>query len=366
MIQFNIKRASILTIIFVILVNTVKSYSQEYEVESFEIMPNDLTARIESRVDGNGRKCGVIKIYVKDSITDVSGSVVGNVIDKGFEKRVYVSHDTKQIDLYFSQHMPLHLIFDDFNYTTVSGNMTYCLKLKEVSTNNTIENGYDQFSTVSENSPSIEINSTITIPSNGYINGHEYIDLGLPSNTKWATCNIGASSPEFCGNYFAWGEISPQKSYEGKYSNTYGKSKETLISNGIISTDGELKPSYDAATVNWGEEWKMPNKQECEELIQLCKWEWCKVGKTNGYQITGPNGNSIFIPASGYKYKSSENYVGKGGGILSSTCDDDNYSLYCVAICTDKTKHYLSRYLRYEGRAIRPVLAKINYSESPK
>ncbi len=105
--------------------------AQEYKVESFEIIPNDLTARTDSRVDGNGRKCGVIKIYVKDVITEAAGPTVGDIIDKGFEKRVYVSHDAKQIELYFKEHIPLRVTFDDYNLTTLSGNMTYILKLKE-------------------------------------------------------------------------------------------------------------------------------------------------------------------------------------------------------------------------------------------
>ena len=109
---------------------------QNYTVESFDIVPNDLTARTNGRVDNNGRKCGLIKVYVKDVITATDGPVIGEVVDRGMEKWVYVSHDAKQIQLLFKEHMPLRITFDDFNFSTLSGNMTYTLKLKEDATDN--------------------------------------------------------------------------------------------------------------------------------------------------------------------------------------------------------------------------------------
>lgn len=131
------KIATHILVIILLCLSSIAN-AQEYRVDSFEILPNDLTARTESRVDGNGRKCGVIKIYVKDAIIEVSGPVVGRVIDKGLEKRVYVSHDAKQIGLYFKEHMPLRVTFDDYNFTTLSGNMTYIMKLSEVLTYNQV------------------------------------------------------------------------------------------------------------------------------------------------------------------------------------------------------------------------------------
>lgn len=119
-------------LLFVIMLPLL-AIGQDYTVESFEIVPNDLTARAKGRVDNNGRKCGLIKIYVKDVITATDGPVIGDVIDRGMEKWVYVAHDAKQIELLFKEHMPLRVTFDDFNYTTISGNMTYILKLNELS-----------------------------------------------------------------------------------------------------------------------------------------------------------------------------------------------------------------------------------------
>ncbi len=104
---------------------------QVYTVESFENIPSDLSARTHSRIDNNGRKCGLIKVYVKDEITSTGGSVIGDVIDRGLEKWVYVSHDAKKIQLLFKEHMPLYITFDDFNYPTITGQMTYIINLKE-------------------------------------------------------------------------------------------------------------------------------------------------------------------------------------------------------------------------------------------
>lgn len=110
-----------------------KAYAQEYAVESFEIAPKDLSARTEGRVDGNGRKCAIIKVYVKDAITDTDGPVVGEVRDRGLEKWIYVSHDAKQVGLIFKEHMPLNISFVDYNFPSLTGQMTYLLKLNEVS-----------------------------------------------------------------------------------------------------------------------------------------------------------------------------------------------------------------------------------------
>lgn len=105
---------------------------QDFAVESFENVVNDLTAKTSPRIDKNGRKCALIKVYVNDAITAVDGPIIGDIIDRGMEKWLYVAHDAKQIQLLFKEHMPLFITFDDFNYPSVTGQMTYILKLTEV------------------------------------------------------------------------------------------------------------------------------------------------------------------------------------------------------------------------------------------
>lgn len=110
---------------------SLMAIGQDYVVEKFDVVANDLTAKTKPRIDNNGRKCGLIKVYVKDAITATYGPVIGEVIDRGLEKWVYVSHDTKQIKLLFKEHMPLDVIFEDYNYPSITGQMTYTMKLKE-------------------------------------------------------------------------------------------------------------------------------------------------------------------------------------------------------------------------------------------
>ena len=150
-------------------------------------------------------------------------------------------------------------------------------------------------------------------------NGHEYVDLGLPSGLKWATCNVGADSPEGYGNYYAWGETTTKSDYLSNNSATYGLSISQLQSQGYIDGSGNLAPSHDAARANWGSSWRMPTKEEQQELIDNCTWTWTTQNGVNGYKVTGPNGNHIFLPAAGYRDGSSLYLAGKDGYYWSST-----------------------------------------------
>ncbi len=144
-----------------------------------------------------------------------------------------------------------------------------------------------------------QTSATVSDPT-GYINGHGYVDLGLPSGLKWATCNVGASSPADYGNYYAWGETNTKSSYDESNSLTYGKSKSELQSAGIINSSGTLTMSHDAARANWGGTWRMPTEAELQELLDRCNWTWTIYGGHNGHKVTGPNGRSIFVPAASY------------------------------------------------------------------
>lgn len=104
---------------------------QELKVESFEVTPRDLTARTQGRVDANGRKCGVVKIYVNDDVSAVRGGVIGDIVVTGLEKMIYLAHDTKRIELLFKNHLPLQISFVDLGFPTITGEMTYVMKLKD-------------------------------------------------------------------------------------------------------------------------------------------------------------------------------------------------------------------------------------------
>ena len=184
----------------------------------------------------------------------------------------------------------------------------------------------------------------------GTINGHEYVDLGLPSGLKWATCNIGANAPEGYGNYYAWGETTTKSSYTEENSRTYGVSMNDISGNA----------NYDAARANWGSTWRMPTKAEMEELIDNCTWTWITQSGVEGWKVTGPNGNSIFLPAAGHCVNTSRYGVGLHGVYSGSTPDESNdlnaYRLYFIS-----GSHEVNCFYRYFGHTVRPVSGTINY-----
>ena len=123
---------------------------------------------------------------------------------------------------------------------------------------------------------------------------NEYVDLGLPSGTLWATCNVGANKPEEYGDFFAWGETEPKEVYFDYNYKWVNFSKYN-------STDGkmELDPEDDAAYVNMGTSWRTPSAEQISELVNNCTWRWTQKNGVNGYLVTGPNRNTMFLPAAG-------------------------------------------------------------------
>ena len=176
----------------------------------------------------------------------------------------------------------------------------------------------------------IQGGSTPETPGN-VENGHEYVDLGL--SVKWATCYVGATTPEEYGDYFAWGEVKPKTEYNwstykwcnGSYDTQTKYCTDSYY--GTVDNKTVLDKEDDAAAVNWGGAWRMPTKAEKDELIQQCTWTWTSKGSVNGFQVTGPNGNSIFLPAAGYRYGSRLTRVGISGYFWSSSLYTDSPSI---------------------------------------
>ena len=174
-----------------------------------------------------------------------------------------------------------------------------------------------------------------TPPQPVIIDGHEYVDLGLPSGTKWATCNVGASSPEEYGDYFAWGETKPKSVYNWSTyfdSDDNGSSFKKYNRNGGLT---ELLPEDDAATANWGSPWRMPSLDQIKELCNssYTTTEWTTLNDVYGRKITSKsNGNSIFLPAAGRRWVDELDHAGSYGVCWSSSLrpefDGSAYFLY--------------------------------------
>ena len=215
--------------------------------------------------------------------------------------------------------------------------------------------------TVSDNNTGLMATVAVTVndPDN---DTHEWVDLGLPSGTLWATCNIGAGSPEDYGDYFAWGETKPKDTYTwSTYQYCHG-SADTMTkyctdsSFGTVDNKTELDPEDDAATANWGNNWQMPTKEQMAELTNsnYTTTEWTTLDGVYGRIITSKiNDNSIFLPASGYRssilFKDEGDYWSRS---LNPASAQRSYLLYFTS---DKINHNY-RAERYYGQPIRPVL----------
>ena len=168
-----------------------------------------------------------------------------------------------------------------------------------------------------------DVNAVINIILNPVVvEEHEWVDLGLPSGTLWATCNIGASTPEEYGDYFAWGETARKVVYDWNTYKWCNGSEYTMTKyctnsnngyNGFTDDKTELEPEDDAAYVNWGASWRMPTKAQQDELREKCTWTWTSQNGVKGCIVIGPNNNYMFLPAAGGRYNSSPFNVNSWG-----------------------------------------------------
>lgn len=199
--------------------------------------------------------------------------------------------------------------------------------------------------------PFTEIDSLVAYPATVSQSGMVAVDLGLPSGTKWASCNIGATNPEDYGDYFAWGETETKSNYTESTYSYYDSLDSTYIDIGtnIAGT------RYDVATVKWGSSWCMPTSTQIDELISNCTWTWTTLNEVNGYLVIGTNGNSVFLPAAGEKV-STYHFSAGSRGIYYSASYNSKYARYAYYLSFDSSGQgsYIGDY-RCRGRSIRPV-----------
>ena len=188
----------------------------------------------------------------------------------------------------------------------------------------------------------------------------EAVDLGV--SVKWATCNLGATKPEDYGDYYAWGETTTKSDYSWstyKYGYDYNALTKYCTDSDYGTVDNKtiLEAADDAATQNWGGNWRMPTIDEWQELRKNCIWTWTTKNSVNGYEVKATNGNSIFLPAAGYRNYGELGYAGSGGGYWSSSLDtNDPYNAQYVSF--DSDYHDADYGDRGYGLSVRPVVAR--------
>ena len=199
--------------------------------------------------------------------------------------------------------------------------------------------------------------------NDGTINGHAYVDLGLPSGTLWATCNVGATKPESYGDYFAWGETRTKSSYDWntyKYSEGgYDKltkycSNPGLGYNGFSDDLIMLEPNDDAATVNWGNDWHTPTTDQCSELYDNTYVKDVTQNGVEGRLFTAKNGKSLFIPNAGYRMDDEINGIGDFGGTWLNLLET-KYSSEAWYLYSSSDYYSMNTNLRYYGMTVRAV-----------
>ena len=216
-----------------------------------------------------------------------------------------------------------------------------------------------------QNSEAVE--QSFEVPAN--LDG--YVDLGLPSGTLWATCNVGARAPEEFGDYFAWGETEPKDYYDWSTYKWCNGNEETLTKyceesslgyNGFVDNKTELDPEDDAACAHYPGG-RMPSWEQIQELCDSCTWKWTQLNGVNGMLVTGPNGNTMFLPSADSKFDSPNSSFGSGGYYWSRTLDYDSTCSLGLGFFSGSQyigipgdHWYLQSGFRYEGFTVRAVL----------
>ena len=200
----------------------------------------------------------------------------------------------------------------------------------------------------------------------GSYNGHDFVDLGLPNGTLWATCNIGANSPEEYGDYFAWGETNPKSEYSWntyKYANgsldklTKYCNNSDFGNKGFSDTLTVLQPADDVANVKWGSGWQIPTKTQWEELEQNTSRTWTMRSGVKGWLCMASNGNSLFLPAAGFRSDDSVNEINFNSGNFGNYCSNSLYDLGSCSWCLffDSNNCFINCSVRSFGLSVRPV-----------
>lgn len=184
---------------------------------------------------------------------------------------------------------------------------------------------------------------------------NERIDLGLSSGILWATCNIGASSPSEIGDFFAWGEKEPKDTYGWETYKLCRGSYNSIFKYNEADGKNVLDSQDDVAKSRLGGEWRIPTKEDMEELVKECEWKWTSQNGQLGWMVIGSNNNYIFLPASGSASSYRIAGVNELGRYWTATRDESNYSAYNLRFKEGTDTIVVVDDTRFYGRTVRPV-----------
>ena len=380
--EISVSLASALATINLSAVTTGVSYYVNDELKGKDSWSGKVTAgnyRVEARKEGYHSVMKTVTLndnevwtYRFDALKKVAGQLNVNYLPLGTE--VWLDGKTllgtTPAIFYDISAGPHDIELRKNGYTTEKKSVTVTDGNETTLTGNLSRQGDNVTTTAAETTSTVAASSSSTEPPSlptssstssslasssysGTHEGYDYVDLGLPSGLMWATCNVGASSPEDYGDYYAWGEISTKNTYTEKNSVTYKKRKYGDISG---------NPSCDVARAKWGGSWRMPTLAEFEELLNKCTWTWTTQGGHNGYKVTGPNGNSIFLPAASGRDGTSLDGAGEWGDYWSSTPYGGGTRFACH-LYFSSGRHGTDWSYRYYGLTVRPVRGMINGHE---
>lgn len=211
-----------------------------------------------------------------------------------------------------------------------------------------------------------DLENASAIAQTGEISGHEYVDLGLPSGTLWATCNLGANASYDQGAFFSWGETEPREYFA--FDNYAFFEKSETDENGNIKyvlTDigGDISGTqYDAASSMWGSGWRMPSLEDCNELLEYCHLDFTKDHHIYGLRIQGPNDNSIFMPVTICPGVEASQAVLTGSYWTGNLDAEDSDNLNATSFRFGNADPQYGKDSRFFGNAIRPVISKKDIS----
>ena len=351
----------VLPFLAVLLLTAQSSVAQEMSVESFTKLERDMSARTANIRDINGELCALLKIETTEKGFIFQG-MVERTEQKVGEIYVFVSPGMRFITI---KHNDFGMLRNYEFPQSIESGVVYHMKLlttaKEVkidtaSIGKVVDNKLDEL--LAKKLSEIDLGANeqpvvITMQQIGdkgkTTNGHEYVNLGL--SVKWAACNMGEKTAEKLGSYYAWGETSPKRNYSKENNTTYGKPIDVDVTS--------AKPKYDMARKKWKEPWRLPTSKEVQELIDSCSWQWASLNGMTGYKVTGPNGNSIFIPTSGI-YSGNEVVGGGKMGAYWTANHKENDTLGASYLYIASNGYMLKDTARYYGMNIRPVLGNYN------